>query len=119
MRLSPQQIECIKNTAHLAWGDSAKVRLFGSRVDDQRRGGDIDLYIEEVDLPLPSQLETKMQFLVQLKRQIGDQRIDVVFAPSHGQAVLPVHLMHKKQGFHYEWHECSRIDSIQTPASLG
>jgi hypothetical protein len=98
MRLSSQTIDCIKNTAHLVWGDNAKVRLFGSRVDLQRRGGDIDLYIEGVDLPLPSQLETKVQFLVQLKRQIGDQRIDVVFAPSHGQAVLPVHLMAQKTG---------------------
>lgn len=98
MRLSPQQIACIKNTAQFVWGENAKVRLFGSRVDDQRRGGDIDLYIEGVDLPLPSQLETKVQFLVQLKRQIGDQRIDVVFAPSPGQAVQPVHLMAQKTG---------------------
>jgi predicted nucleotidyltransferase len=98
MRLSPQQIASIKNTTHLVWGDNAKVRLFGSRIDDQRRGGDIDLYIEGTDLPVATQVQTKVQFLVQLKRQIGDQRIDVVFAPSHGQAVLPVHLMAQKTG---------------------
>jgi predicted nucleotidyltransferase len=98
MRLSPQQIDSIKNTVHLVWGDNAKVRLFGSRVDDQRRGGDIDLYIEGTGLPVATQMQTKVQFLVQLKRPIGDQRIDVVFAPSHGQAVLPVHLMAQKTG---------------------
>lgn len=98
MRLSTEQIACIKNTAHLVWGGDVQVRLFGSRVDDHQRGGDIDLYIEGVDLSLASQVETKTQFLVKLKRQIGDQRIDVVFAPAYGQGVLPIQRMAQRTG---------------------
>lgn len=46
MRLSPSQIETIRDTARRNFGADASVWLFGSRVDDTRRGGDVDLYVE-------------------------------------------------------------------------
>jgi len=53
-----------------------KLFLFGSRVDDNKKGGDIDLYI------IPTIKENlsmqKVDFLVQLKRLIGEQKIDLV-----------------------------------------
>ena len=91
MRLTPQQIDTIKTTVQQTLGEGAVVSLFGSRLDDQRRGGDIDLYISGVELNLPEQLQHKLQLLVQLKRQLGDQKIDIVFAPAAGQAVMPIH----------------------------
>ena len=46
MRLSADQIEAIKQeTAHF-FGADARVWLFGSRVDDTARGGDVDLYVQ-------------------------------------------------------------------------
>ena len=46
MRLSPLQIHAtVAATAELA-GPDALVRLFGSRLDDALRGGDIDLLVE-------------------------------------------------------------------------
>lgn len=55
MRLSSSQIEAIKQQAEHFFGAEAKVWLFGSRVDDTAKGGDIDLYVEtdaaEVVLP--------------------------------------------------------------------
>lgn len=46
MRLSPAQIDTIRKAACQNFGADALVWLFGSRVDDSRRGGDVDLYIE-------------------------------------------------------------------------
>jgi hypothetical protein len=91
MRLSPDQIHAIKTTAQDVLGDEAQVLLFGSRVDDSRKGGDIDLYIQGLQLDLQAQQQAKARFLAKLKQAIGEQRIDVVFAPGPGQIVLPVH----------------------------
>ena len=46
MRLSKKQIDTIKSGAAEVFGEDAHVFLFGSRVNDTQRGGDIDLYIE-------------------------------------------------------------------------
>jgi len=52
MRLSPEQTRNILTTVARWAGDSATVFLFGSRLDDKLRGGDVDLLIE-TDEPLP------------------------------------------------------------------
>ncbi len=44
MRLSEKEIKIIKENTKKIFGDS-KIILFGSRVDDNKKGGDIDLYI--------------------------------------------------------------------------
>lgn len=46
MRITPKQTHLIKKTIAREIDPGANVWLFGSRVDDQRRGGDIDLYVE-------------------------------------------------------------------------
>ena len=46
MRLTADEIVATKAAARLACGDDVVVRLFGSRVDDARRGGDIDPHME-------------------------------------------------------------------------
>ena len=46
MRLTASQIESIRQTTRQNFGAGASVWLFGSRVDDSRRGGDVDLYME-------------------------------------------------------------------------
>jgi len=58
--------------------ESGKIYLFGSRVDDTLKGGDIDLYIDTADKE--TLIEKKIDFLVSLKRKIGEQKIDVVFS---------------------------------------
>ena len=59
------------------FGDNAAVFLFGSRVDDSKKGGDIDLFIRTANKD--NLFEKKIRFLARLKRQIGEQKIDVVF----------------------------------------
>ena len=46
MRLSKAQIDMIRKTASQNFGQDALIWLFGSRLDDSRRGGDVDLYVE-------------------------------------------------------------------------
>ncbi len=46
MRLTPTQHQQILQATRLNFGANANVWLFGSRVDDTRRGGDVDLYVE-------------------------------------------------------------------------
>jgi len=54
-----------------------EIYLFGSRMDDKKRGGDIDLYLVVRDKN--NLFEKKLKFLAKLKKIIGDQKIDVVF----------------------------------------
>lgn len=46
MRLSTEQVQLIARTVAELAGADATVRVFGSRLDDTARGGDIDLLLE-------------------------------------------------------------------------
>jgi predicted nucleotidyltransferase len=61
-------------------GEGVQVLLFGSRIDDNRKGSDIDLYIQGLQLDLQTQQFVKARFFAKLKQSIGEQRIDVMFA---------------------------------------
>ena len=77
MRLTDEQRRIIvEETAHI-FGAGARVRLFGSRVDDSARGGDIDLYVE-VDQALPNRAATASRLAARLQLILGEQRIDIV-----------------------------------------
>jgi len=78
MRLTSLEIDTIKQLTRKHFGEDARVSLFGSRVDDRKKGGDIDLLVKSSDESRLT-LAAKIQFLVELKRIIGDQKIDVVF----------------------------------------
>ena len=51
MRLTPDQTQAIRQRIHNHMGERARIWLFGSRVDDSRRGGDVDLYVEPETAP--------------------------------------------------------------------
>ena len=57
MRLTSEQIQAIRTGVAQVAGQSAKGWLFGSRLHDQARGGDVDLLLE-LDAPVdePAQL---------------------------------------------------------------
>ncbi|THD07708.1 nucleotidyltransferase domain-containing protein [Metallibacterium scheffleri] len=79
MRLTPEQAAIIRSAAAEVFGTDARVWLFGSRVDDARRGGDIDLLIETRDRLAPAELvRRRTRYAARLYRSLGEQRIDMV-----------------------------------------
>lgn len=67
MRLTPTQIQTIQSCVKSNLGEDARVRVFGSRLNDSRRGGDLDLLIDVAEQPavlararLKQQLETRL-----------------------------------------------------------
>ena len=48
MRLTPAEQASIKHIVASVFGADAVLWLFGSRVDDSKRGGDVDLYVVPV-----------------------------------------------------------------------
>lgn len=46
MRLTSAEAEAIVRAVREVFGDTARVRVFGSRVHDDLKGGDLDLFVE-------------------------------------------------------------------------
>ncbi len=70
MRLSPREKKTITNLATRFFGDKTRVVLFGSRVNDSLRGGDIDLLILP-GKPLEEPYWKKLTFRAELKNWIS------------------------------------------------
>ena len=90
MRLTPSQIEMIRNTAQLVFGDIARVTLFGSRIDDQAKGGDVDLMVEVPNIvDEPALMGARVASRV--SRAMNGRRVDVILkAPN-----LKIQLIHE------------------------
>ncbi|NBC13862.1 MAG: nucleotidyltransferase domain-containing protein [Gammaproteobacteria bacterium] len=96
MRISPEQADTIRDVVRTKLGPGARVRLFGSRVDDAARGGDIDLFIE-VDEPLANRAASASSIAAQCQLRLGDQRIDVVLVDPMTSS-QPIHARARKEG---------------------
>lgn len=78
MRLTDFEIKNIKEIFFEVF-KNGEIYLFGSRVDDSLKGGDIDLYIKpKCPLSIQDILNKKSKFKIKLEDKIGEQKIDVV-----------------------------------------
>jgi len=77
MRLTTFEIQAIHDLAQKNFGKMARVYLFGSRVNNDLKGGDIDLFVSCDDENILT-TQKKIQLLVDLKKSIGDRKIDIV-----------------------------------------
>ena len=91
MRLTPAQIDTIKSTAQAVLGEGVQITLFGSRVHDDQKGGDVDLYAE-VDRP---ELRKKIRCKGSLQDQL-DMPVDLIVKPLNDQS--PIALIAKQEG---------------------
>ena len=83
MRLTADEVAAIKAAARAAFGDSVVVRLFGSRIDDSERGGDIDLHVEADGIADPWQARAVFDDV--LFRRIEPQKVDLIITQRGGR----------------------------------
>lgn len=76
MRLQTKDIKRIVQVAREIYGNDVKVYLFGSRTDDTKRGGDIDLLVRTSEEK--KGVLARVRMIAALKCFLGDQKIDVV-----------------------------------------
>lgn len=73
MRIQTEQIQVLKNKVNELSKD-AQLYLFGSRVDDTKKGGDIDLLIVSKSLTKKDLRFIRIDFF----NYFGEQKIDIV-----------------------------------------
>ena len=85
MRLTENEVVLIKK-AFIEIFEEGKIYLFGSRVDDSKRGGDIDLYLVPVKKH-NDERDKKIKFLIKLDEYIGEQKIDAILAKDQNRLI--------------------------------
>ncbi|SFZ97917.1 hypothetical protein MNB_SV-5-767 [hydrothermal vent metagenome] len=73
MRLTQREIKLLKNKL-FTLSEEAKLYLFGSRVDDSKRGGDIDLLVVSKELTKRDLRKLRLSFF----KVFGEQKLDIV-----------------------------------------
>lgn len=96
MRLTPIQQQQIRQAVHEVFGPRALVRVFGSRLKDDVRGGDLDLLIA-IDEPIDHPARLAAALSARVSRAMDGRRVDVlVSAP--GLRRLPIHDVADREG---------------------
>lgn len=96
MRLTEHEVESICSLFKRYFGEEAHLWLFGSRVDDAKRGGDIDLYIESPESNVDILFDAKIEYVNALERAIGDRHVDIIIK-SEGRE-LPIYQIARETG---------------------
>ncbi len=96
MRLTLQQIQSIRAVAVQTAGDNARIRVFGSRLDDAGRGGDLDLMIELSDaVANPALLAARIS--ARVSRTLQGRKVDVLISAPNLQR-LTIHDVAYQEG---------------------
>ena len=96
MRLTDRQIELIRQLATDIAGDQAQVRVFGSRLDDAARGGDLDIMLELPEsVDNPALLAAQMS--ARVSRVLHGRKVDVLLSAPNLMR-QPIHDVAFKEG---------------------
>ena len=96
MRLTPDQTHAIVTATRAVAGAQAQVKLFGSRLDDSARGGDIDLLVE-VPQPVDRPAWLAARVTASVQRALGDRKVDVLVIDPR-TILEPVHRAAQRNG---------------------
>jgi uncharacterized protein len=88
MRLQPHQIQTIQAAILQIAGPHATTWLYGSRLDDTRRGGDVDLLVQSTP---PITLLQRARIKTQLERQLS-LPVDILACGENGPLSPFVHI---------------------------
>jgi predicted nucleotidyltransferase len=99
MRLRPEDQQPITQAAREVFAPGTAVLLFGSRTDDRRRGGDVDLLIETpAPMPPAERVARRTRFITKLYRSLDEQRIDAVITTRGEPDARPVVALARNTG---------------------
>jgi predicted nucleotidyltransferase len=88
MRLTPQQIEALREAIMEITPEAVSIRLFGSRLDDNALGGDIDLLIN-FNHPIEHPAILSARLAVKASRAVDNRKVDIVLsAPNLTQSAI-------------------------------
>ena len=96
MRLTELQIQRIRQLALDFAGSRSRVRVFGSRLDDDARGGDLDLMLELPD-PVDNPALIAAQMSAQVSRIMHGRKVDVLLSAPNLMR-LPIHEVVFREG---------------------
>ena len=95
MRLEPHEVEAIRAAVQEVFGPTAKIRLFGSRVRDDLKGGDIDLLVEVE--PGQASIANEQRLRDRIAPAVEDLRTDVILH-ERGAAFTPIERIALRDG---------------------
>ena len=94
MRITREEKQQFIDLARQNFGAAVHLYLFGSRVDDQKKGGDIDLYIETDSVV---SMQQRLKFLVDIERNVTSRKVDLLVKTPESQE-LPIFITAKQTG---------------------
>jgi predicted nucleotidyltransferase len=87
MRLELREIRAVREAARAVFGERTTVRVFGSRVHDHLKGGDLDLHLEVE--PGQATFVNEMAFRDLIEQPLDELKVDVVLR-ERGAALTPI-----------------------------
>ena len=96
MRISTTQQKKICNIIYQLLSDDVDIRVFGSRLDDNAKGGDLDLFIQTPHIvEHPAAISAKIA--AQVYRVMHGRKVDVLLqAPN--LKITPIHHIARQKG---------------------
>jgi predicted nucleotidyltransferase len=96
MRLTDQQILTVREVCMSIAGPQSRIRVFGSRLDDATRGGDLDIMLESAE-PIANPALVSAQISARISRAMDGRKVDVLLSAPNLQR-LPIHEVAFKEG---------------------
>lgn len=88
MRITTQEKQAFIAVLAKYIDEDAELRLYGSRANDNAKGGDIDLVLITSHKTAEKLMYFKAKILSEIKTIIGDQKIDLLIATFHDQDIF-------------------------------
>ena len=100
MRVTAEQVNAIKMLARRYFGEEAELWLFGSRVDDKKKGGDYDFFLETNLIDADEIIERKIALIAELQGSapFEDEKIDIVIKRRGSAFTMPIYEVAMNEG---------------------